>query len=370
MAKNRIYIPTFISSVNYAPARVLPHIYFYNGMKACEQYYVQGYLNGNTGSVVSQPLEAFPYFDNYEGQDPQSGSRSLLFNNEPAVYGTTPTGSLYSEYWETYVSLLYNPRTRLVNCEAIIPLADYFKMELNDICEWRGNYYHLRAINEYNLTNGECKLQLLGPLYPPVISNLLPELDCGFNFTSSVLADVEAYTINFRRTGEPYLLMSYKTGSNGVSTAVSMSLQNSANGVDNWIDTTLTGPIGTFINTLNNGDRIMNGAKYNTTVPTGSYYRLKQTNSDNSLQYSGVQFLSGSAIPYQTYICNTSTYAHTTSRNDSFANLLTDAGAIWSSGTGTPAVCFQIIKYIGAVSGSYYPIGSVPTGCNDINKCI
>ena len=186
MATNKIYIPTFISSVTYAPARVLPHVYFYNGKKASETYYIQGYSNGNTGSVVSNAIDAFPYFDNYEGQDPQSGSRSLLFFNEPAVYGTTPTNSLYNDYWETYVNLLYNPRTRLVNCEAIIPLADYFKMELNDICEWRGNYYHLRAINSYNLSNGECQLQLLGPLYPPVISGILPELQCNFDFTSSV----------------------------------------------------------------------------------------------------------------------------------------------------------------------------------------
>ena len=195
MSTNKIYIPTFISSVTYAPARVLPHIYFYNGKKASETYYIQGYFNGNTGSVVSQPVDAFPYFDNYEGQDPQSGSRSLLFFNEPAVYGTTPTGSLYTDYWETYVSLLYNPRTRLVNCEAIIPLADYFKMELNDIVEWRGNYYHLRAINEYKLSNGECNLQLLGPIYPPVISNILPELQCGFAFTSSVIVTTSTTTL-------------------------------------------------------------------------------------------------------------------------------------------------------------------------------
>jgi hypothetical protein len=155
-------------------------------MKACETYYIQGY-GATTGSVFSREVNAFPYFDNYEGQDPQSGSRSLLFFNEPAVYGTTPTGSLYSDYWETYVSLLYNPRTRLFNCEAIIPLADYFKMELNDICEWRGNYYHLRAINDYNLSNGECKLQLLGPILEDVISNILPELQCNFAFTQSII---------------------------------------------------------------------------------------------------------------------------------------------------------------------------------------
>jgi hypothetical protein len=37
-------------------------------------------------------------------------------------------------------------------------------MELNDIVELRGNYYHLRAINDYNLKNGECNIQLLGPI--------------------------------------------------------------------------------------------------------------------------------------------------------------------------------------------------------------
>ena len=185
MPVSKIYIPTFISSINYNPARVLPHIYFYNGLKSCEPYYIQGYSNGNKSVVVSNERQSFPYFDNYDGQDPTSGSRSLLFFNEPAVYGTTPTASLYTEYWETYMNLLYNPRTRLINCEGIIPLADYFKMELNDICEWRGNYYHLRAINDYNLSNGECKLQLLGPILDDILPNIIPALACNFDYTIS-----------------------------------------------------------------------------------------------------------------------------------------------------------------------------------------
>jgi hypothetical protein len=37
-------------------------------------------------------------------------------------------------------------------------------MELNDVINWRGDLYHLRAINDYNLKTGECKIQLLGPL--------------------------------------------------------------------------------------------------------------------------------------------------------------------------------------------------------------
>ena len=184
MANNRIFIPTFISSITYNPARVLPRIYFYNGTKTTDTYYIQGYQSGSTTAVEQRAFSAFPYFDNYSGNTPDSGSRSLLFNNETAAYGTTPTGSLYSEYWADYVSLLYNPKTRLLDCSAIIPLADYFKMELNDVVEFRGNYYHLRAINDYNIRTSECNLQLLGPVFPEAIRGALPPvLDCTFDIS-------------------------------------------------------------------------------------------------------------------------------------------------------------------------------------------
>lgn len=156
-----IYIPTYISSINYEPARVQPRLLYYNNNLSCETFWIN-----YSGSAY--PNTAFPYFDNYSvvgGQQfPTTGSKSLLFFNEQPVYGSAPTASLYSDYWASYVNLLYNPRTRLLNAKAIIPLADYFQMELNDIVSFRGNDYHLRAINDYNLSTGECNIQLLGPI--------------------------------------------------------------------------------------------------------------------------------------------------------------------------------------------------------------
>ena len=165
-----IYIPTYISDQNYNPSRVLPRLLFFNGMIDSQTWWIE---SGSTsiGGVTYQQ-NAFPYFDNYNvvsGSFPTTDSDSLLFFNEQAVYGETPTESLYSTYWENYVDLLYNPRTRLINASAIIPLADYFKMELNDVVSWRGNYYHLRAINDFNLKNGECQIQLLGPILPDAL---------------------------------------------------------------------------------------------------------------------------------------------------------------------------------------------------------
>ena len=187
---NKIFIPTFISSINYEPVRTLPHIYFYNGLKSSEEYFIQHYPSGSTSSVSVDSQTAFPYFDYYDGLTPNSSSNSLLFFNETPPYGSTPTGSLYTEYWETYVSLLYNPRTRLFNASAIIPLADYFQMELNDIVQWRGNYYHLRAINEYNLKDGTCKIELLGPIIRDAYPKPIPQIDCTFDYTVQLVADI------------------------------------------------------------------------------------------------------------------------------------------------------------------------------------
>jgi hypothetical protein len=156
-----IYIPTYINSATYTPARVLPRLFFFNGVVQCERYYIQD------GNGAARQQFSFPYFDNYNvvsGSYPTTDSKSLLFNNEAASYGEIPIENLYTGYWETYIQLLYNPRTRLVNCSAIIPLKDYFKMELNDIVNFHGNYYHLRSINDYSLKTGECTLQLLGPI--------------------------------------------------------------------------------------------------------------------------------------------------------------------------------------------------------------
>jgi hypothetical protein len=170
-----IYIPTYISDAAYKPNRVLPRLLFYNGLVECEQYYIESGSAAFGG--VTQAQTAFPYFDNYNvvtGSFPTIDSNSLLFNNENASYGAIPSGSLYNQYWEKYITLLYNPKTRLLNCSAIIPLADYTKMELNDIVNFRGNYYHLRAINDYSLKDGSCDLQLLGPIIPDSFTSQIP----------------------------------------------------------------------------------------------------------------------------------------------------------------------------------------------------
>jgi len=173
MAREKMFIPTFIANQEFEPAQVKPRMFFYNGKLETTPYNVTGLESTFFGRGTS--LNYWPYFDHYStgsGVDvPASDSDSLLFFNEGATLGSIPTESIYTTYWSKYVGLLYDPKTRLIECSAIIPFADYVNMELNDIVFFRGNHYHLRAINQYNLKTGECQLQLLGPIIDDSLDN-------------------------------------------------------------------------------------------------------------------------------------------------------------------------------------------------------
>lgn len=163
----KMYIPTFIADANFKPTVVQPRAFFYNGKKEISTAYKFTYQSGPSSFFVARETE-FPYFDHYSsssiGQDPNLDSESLLFFNEGTVYGFTPQENLYTQYWSKYVGLLYNPATRFLECSGVIPFGRYVNMKLNDVVIYKGNHFHLRAINNYNLNTGECNLQLLGPI--------------------------------------------------------------------------------------------------------------------------------------------------------------------------------------------------------------
>ena len=173
MAKQKMFIPTFIANQEFQPAQVLPRMFFYNGKLETTSYELNNRNTISNREVAT--TDVYPYFDHFStgsgSELPGTDSDSLLFFNEAASLGSTPTNSIYSEYWSKYITLLYDPKTRLIEGSAIIPFADYVDMELNDIVFFRGNHYHLRAINKYNLKTGECSLQLLGPIIDDSLDN-------------------------------------------------------------------------------------------------------------------------------------------------------------------------------------------------------
>ena len=304
-----IYIPTYISDQNYNPSRVLPRLLFYNGMVDSQKWYIESGSTTVGGTAFEQ--NAFPYFDNYNvvsGSFPTTDSDSLLFFNEQAVYGQTPTDSLYTNYWQTYVELLYNPRTRLINASAIIPLADYFKMELNDIVQWRGNYYHLRAINDYNLKNGECQIQLLGPILSDALQFVAPTTTTTTTVApATVKIHLEEYNasptafldLNLFANGESYFFSGDFSQSVAPNTSiVEMEVaQNTPSQI--W------GPYLTASATMtitDNGSNIFN----NTSIYTSGSATYSVTSSVN-FQSGHTYIISASNQPYVTASCCTPT---------------------------------------------------------------
>jgi hypothetical protein len=206
MATNKIFIPYYISSNTGAPAQVLPRVFFYNGLKESDPYWIQHWTTSSFGkTVIAQQYESFPYFDNYSGQETTTSSLSLLFLNEDVAYGNSvPSQSLYDLYWAKYVDLLYNPRTRIIRLSAVLPFPVYQKLELNDVIQLRSNYYHLRAINDYNLKTGECRMELLGPLLEGSLNNTFTfdnTCEQAPTLYGSVINDTGSRQITFAITG-------------------------------------------------------------------------------------------------------------------------------------------------------------------------
>tara|TARA_R110002167_G_scaffold117492_5_gene293523 strand:- start:7638 stop:8177 length:540 start_codon:yes stop_codon:yes gene_type:complete len=177
MASQLLYIPTFIANDKFKPSTINPRQFFYNGLKTITPgYYFGGWTDANGTTNSYTDYDQFPYVDHYSkgtgDNEPDSSSESLLFFNEGAVYGTIPDDTLYTKYWNTYVSMLYNPKTRFVRCSAVLPYSLFIQFELNDIVIYKGSHYHLRAINGYNLKTGECKLELLGPIIQDARDNI------------------------------------------------------------------------------------------------------------------------------------------------------------------------------------------------------
>ncbi len=93
----------------------------------------------------------------------------------------------------------------------------------NDIVNFRGNYYHLRAINDYSLKTGECQLQLLGPIiadsFDAAIANTPVTNPCCTPTLNSVIQSGGSINLSFT-------LGTGGTCSNCVATTIQTSTDN------------------------------------------------------------------------------------------------------------------------------------------------
>ena len=107
-------------------------------------------------------------------------TQSLNFGEEVSTWDfTTETASLYSNYWQDYITDLYDNKRREYSYNAVLPLSEILKIKLNDLIIIRDRTYVINTI-ETNLTNGKVKLELLN--YIGDVPNQYEDNFIGFNY--------------------------------------------------------------------------------------------------------------------------------------------------------------------------------------------
>ena len=68
--------------------------------------------------------------------------------------------SLYQEYWQDYITDLYDKSRRMVQVKAILPVGHLIKLQLNDSVIWGNDKYTINTA-DVNVTTGEVTFELL-----------------------------------------------------------------------------------------------------------------------------------------------------------------------------------------------------------------
>ena len=151
-------------SINSALAPYIP--------KPCILYYSQDvvatnpiYIKDSTGTNVCNSVQIFGQDTNVGGVD-----YSLNFAPETSTYlGIPIQQSLFATYYFDYLANLFDPKNRLTNVKAVLPISILTSLKLNDRLIIRDKRY---IINDFktSLTTGETTFNLLNDFIP-----ILPE---------------------------------------------------------------------------------------------------------------------------------------------------------------------------------------------------
>ena len=172
-------------SINSALAPYIP--------KPCILYYGQDvvatnpiYIKDSTGTAVCNSVQIFGQDTNVGGVD-----YSLNFSPETSTYlGIPIQQSLFATYYFDYLANLFDPKNRLTNVKAVLPISILTSLQLNDRLIIRDKRY---IINDFktNLTTGETIFNLLNDFIP-----ILPEPEEGGIITEDDIQMITQGSIN------------------------------------------------------------------------------------------------------------------------------------------------------------------------------
>ena len=120
------------------------NIAYFNGVRGCSPYYIQ---------ETPQPFQYtfYPNFSFVNAAIPTNSNNSLSFSVEAAINDAIPINTLYQVYYNSYIRRLYDVKTRMVSCKAIISLVEFQGLKLNDIIYFQGiNYVINKMVYDFN----------------------------------------------------------------------------------------------------------------------------------------------------------------------------------------------------------------------------
>ena len=129
-------------------------------------FYYVGQTNTSYTYDINQTTQyAYPLISSYSEFPTTETSFSLAFGLETTIQGDMAAATMFTQYWQTYLSRLFSSRSRVVYFSAILPVGEWLNLQMNDTIAVSGNYYKIQQI-EYDMLNERASLQLIS--YPDV----------------------------------------------------------------------------------------------------------------------------------------------------------------------------------------------------------
>jgi len=207
--ENVAVIPTVTSNLHLGssidlklePYSGKPYMFYKNGLiNLGTNIYVDGIAFENVFLTATEDNTDFNQITN-----------SLNFGAEVSTYFLNiVNSSLYSNFWQNYIGDLYNPKTRVLNLKAKLPISILYKLSLNDKLIINKRKYKISNL-KINLINGDADLEIFTDYSIPAdtIANEIPlTVD-----RTDITVDTDSLTVDRISTYDP--LYSFIT--NGIS---------------------------------------------------------------------------------------------------------------------------------------------------------
>ena len=207
--ENKTIVPNVISNLHLGssidlklePYSGKPYMFYKNGLiNLGTNIYVDGLAFENVFLTATEDNTDFNQITN-----------SLNFGSEISTYFLTIVeNSLYKNFWQTYVTDLYNPKTRVLNLKCKLPISILSRLSLNDKLIINKNKYKISNV-KVNLINSQADLEIFTDYSLPAdtIANEIPlTVD-----RTDITVDTDSITVDRISTYDPL----YSFTVNGIS---------------------------------------------------------------------------------------------------------------------------------------------------------